>query len=450
MRHYLREIKATLALALPMCLGFVGTMLLFFIDGVMIGRLGVAPLAGYTYGSQIVSILLVGGFGLCAAQHILGAAAFQRRDGAACSAILLAGVLVSLAYALACALFFQLCPGVLQLFGQQPEVVAEATGYTRWIAWSMVPTLLYQCLKNFAESQGRSWVPLTIFGPALPLNALLNWLLIHGHGGLPAMGTAGAGLATLLTRSLMLCVLSVRILYFGGFLRGPWRWPGSVPMSGIRHYLRIGLPTGMQALQEHLMFVVVTIWMGWFGAAALAAHQIALRMGSFAFMPALALGFAVSIRISQAAAAGDRAAVRRIGGSALLFSALLMLGACLFFILTRHQLGWLFFATVDADTRAVVELAASLILIMAYFQFFDALQFIANGALRGLADVRAPTIISLVLFWGLAMPLAYGLAFHTDWGPRGLWLGLFAGLFLNAIVLTTRFLRAVRGPGDGG
>lgn len=445
LRIYLKEIQKTLGLALPMILGFIGAMLMFLIDGLMLGHLGVDPLAAYTFGSQIVSIFMVWGFGVCTAQHILGASAFQQKDWNTCGAILKVGILTSVCFSIPCALILQYSKPWITLMGQEPQVVSLSHSYITYTGWSILPTLLYQNFKNFSETQEHPWVTLFYYIPGLIANVFLNWIFIYGNWGAPAMDVTGAGLATLLARIFMLVLFGIYVLRNPNLQLGSsfWKLHIAPPLKTIKHYLSIGIPMGIQTLMEHAMFVIITIFMGWFGAEALSAFNISLRIGSFAFMIPLGLSFAISVRISKAHSDNNHEAVRRISYSALGFIIFLMLCTGTFIVTTRHSIGWSFFDEVNPRTTEAVILAAEFLLITAFYQTFDGIQFTVNGALRGLSDVVWPTAIQLIIYWTIAIPASYMLAFHTSLGSTGLIYGFLIGFSLCSIILIQRLIRRI-------
>jgi len=441
-----QEVRRTLKLALPMILGFIGSMALLLIDGIMLGQLGVEPLAAYTLGSQIVSIFLVWGYGISAAQHILGAAAFARGKAEETGGVLQAGFFVLGVYSVFWGLSFQLFWPLweqffIRGFRQDAALVALGQGYMIFATWAILPMLWFANAKAFLEAQERPWIPLLVFIPGLPLNVLLNWLLIYGHWGFPELGVSGAGLATLLAKVVMLAALLTFVARAPRILRPRRVLLQLAGWARIRRFGGIGFATGTQSLLEHFMFVVMTLFMGQFGAAALAAHNITFRLGSFAFMIPLGVSFAVSIRVSQAYSRGDYAAIRRITSTAMQFTAILMLAAGGILVLLREPLAWMFYGERTEETIASVALAKNFILIMGAYLTFDGIQFVANGGLRGLSDVKVPTLLTLFCYWVVAVPTAWGLAFFTPLQGNGLWMGLLVGLMLSTLVLTTRLKR---------
>ena len=203
--------------------------------------------------------------------------------------------------------------------------------------------------------------------------------------------------------------------------------------------LRLGVPAAGMLLFEGGAFVATALMMGWLGTLPLAAHQIAIGCASLAFMFPLGLSLAVSLRISRAQGEGRGDALRPIGFGALLTGLVIMVGFALAFALAGRGITAAFTPAAD-----VASLAAQLLVVAAFFQLFDGGQVISAGALRGLHDVRVPTVITFIAYWVISLPLGYGLAFHTPLGAVGLWTGLAAGLGCAALLLGWRFHRLTR------
>jgi MATE family multidrug resistance protein len=215
--------------------------------------------------------------------------------------------------------------------------------------------------------------------------------------------------------------------------------PGVLERARFGTLLRMGVPAAVSLLFESGAFAAAMLMMGWLGATALAAHQIALSCASFTFMFPLGLSMATGIRISKALGEGRRDALRAIGFGSLGLTVVLMLTFATIFALGGSLLARGF--TPDPD---VIALAAQLLAVAAVFQLFDGGQVVSAGMLRGLTDVKVPTVITFIAYWVLSLPLAYGLAFHTSLGPVGVWTGLAAGLSCAAVLLARRFHRLTR------
>ncbi len=440
MNPYLTEIRKTFALAIPMVMGQLGQMGLHLIDAAMVGQVGVVSLAAIAFGGNIVGIFLIIGYGLASAVSVLVAQAYGGKQYERSGEVLKHGIVITFLYALAVAALMHWNIGFLHYFGQPEDVVETSKLYVIFLVWSLIPTLVYQCLRTYSEALNRPWMPFVILAGGFFLNIFLNWILIFGKLGMPAYGAAGAGLATLLARGFMMFAMAAVVL-------GSSRYDIGRSLFDFFHcsrklfsqLLAIGVPTGFQLLFEAGSFTVAAILMGWIGTNSLAAHQIAINIAAMTFMIPLGVSFAVAIRVGQAAGREDRPAIRRIGFSSFLFVIGFMSCTATIIFLTRHQLPWFFLDNNAPEAPEVVFLTAQFLIVASLFQVFDGLQVVSMGALRGIADVKVPTVLVFFGYWVLALPLAYFLAFNVDLQGLGVWLGLMFGLAIASIVLSTRF-----------
>ena len=440
MSVFLHQARLTLRLALPIVVGQVSQMLMGVIDSVMIGKLGAVPLAASAFAGGVFMLFFMVGIGLLLPVAVLVArdhGAGQDRDA---GQWLQHGVALALvAGGVELALMLGLW-GVYPYLGQPPEVLAEAGPFYALMAISLLPALGFQVFRQFAEALGRPWMPMALMLGGVGLNVALNWILIYGHLGAPALGLAGAGWATLLAR---LAVVGAIILWLrrSSELRAAWPtvWLSGLRIERFRAMLRLGGPAALMFFMEVGAFMAAALLMGRLGAEALAAHQIALSCAGFMFMFPLGLSMAVGMRLAQAVGEGRRELLRPIAGGALGMAWAIMSVSAVGFAVFGPELARGFVA----DT-AVVALAARLLVVAAIFQLFDGAQVVGAGALRGLADVRVPTAITFVAYWLLAIPCAYGLGLHTSLGAVGVWTGLATGLGVAAVLLAFRYHRLTR------
>ncbi|HKB56407.1 MAG TPA: MATE family efflux transporter [Lacunisphaera sp.] len=437
----LRELRPTLALAFPIVVGQVSQMLIGLTDSAFIGRVGTVPLAAAAFTNGVFGIFYVVGIGL-----LLGAGVFAARDHGAgdeagCAAWLRHGRALALVVGLGALALMALLSTQLHRFGQPAEVVAIVRPFFLLIATSFVPALVFQVQRQFAESLGRPWVPMGIILADVVLNIFLNWVLVFGHLGFPALGLVGAGWATLLARLAAVAAIAWLLRsspHFAAVRAAPWAGWERTRFVAL---LRLGGPAGGMLLFEAGAFAASALMMGWLGTLPLAAHQIAIGCASLTFMVPLGLSLAVSLRISKALGAGRREALRAIGFGALATGLAFMVGCALVFALAGRGITAGFTPAAD-----VAALAAQLLIVAAVFQLFDGGQVISAGALRGLGDVKVPTVITFIAYWVIALPLGYWLAFHTPLGPVGVWTGLASGLAFAAVFLGWRFHHKTR-PG---
>lgn len=438
----LRELRATLALAAPIVVGQVGQTLMGLTDSLMVGRLGKVPLAAAAFANGVCNFLFIAGLGLLLPVAVLTARAHGAREPRQCADYLRHGLALAGAIGLLVVLLLVGAHTQLHRFGQPPEVTAVVGPFFTLLTLSLVPAFFFQVLKQYAEALGRPWMPMAILLGSVVLNAVGNWVFIYGHLGLPALGLAGSGLATLGARLVSCVALWVWLARrqemhaeFPGAASNP-RLFSPLESGRLREMLRIGVPAAGQWMFEVGAFTAAALMMGWLGTVPLAAHQIALSCASFAFMFPLGLSSATSVRVSKALGAGRRDTLRAIGFGA--FAAGFAIMAC-FGVL--FGFGGTLIARAFTSEPEVVALAAHLLIVAGLFQLFDGAQVVGAGALRGLSDVKIPTLITFLAYWVLALPGGYALAHFAGLGGVGVWAGLALGLAFAALLLGWRFHR---------
>ena len=428
----LKELRLTLELALPMIVAQVSQMLIGITDAAFIGRVGTVELAAAAFTHGIFGLLYIVGIGLLIPVGVYTARDHGAGDAVGCAAWLRHGKVLALlagggAFVLLAAVSTQ-----LHHFGQPLEVVAVMRPFFLLNSLSLVPVFYYQVQRQYLDALGRPWVGTSIMLADVALNAFLNWIFIWGHLGAPALGLTGSGVATLVARTLAVSFISL-------WLRRDSHVPVRLVRDHFRELLRMGVPAAVSLLFESGAFAAAMLMMGWLGATALAAHQIALSCAAFTFMVPLGLSMATGIRISKALGEGRREALRPIGFGSLGLSCGLMLTFATVFALAGRYL-----AAGFTPDPAVIALATRLLVVAALFQLFDGGQVVSAGMLRGLTDVKVPTVITFIAYWIISLPIGYGLAFHTSLGPIGVWLGLASGLSIAAVLLARRFHRLTR------
>lgn len=436
MLKWLLEMRRTVALGFPIMAGMVGHMLMGLADTVMVGHVGVSALAAAALVNTVAHVPVVFAFGLIAAVQILTSQAFGARQPHEAGEALRHGLLIATASGVVTAIGLALAGPHLIHLGQPPDVVAACQNYLQYIGWSIIPALGSHAMKQFAESLNNPWPPMIIIYASVVLNIFLNWVFIYGHLGAPAMGLDGAGLATLLSRIAMAVVMCLYVLQSQRTRSWlPPVWFRGWSLARLREQWTLGFPVGLQTLMEVGAFSVGALMMGWIGAEAMAAHQIAINCASTTFMFALGVGMGVSIRVGHAWGAGLPSRITRIAfGGVLLGAGAMSLFALAFVFGGRSIAGWF---VLDAN---VIQLTASLLLVAGFFQIVDGTQVVMVSALRGMSDVRLPVIVIAVSYWAVALPAAYAFAFHLEYGATGIWIGLALGLLTAAIGLTARFV----------
>ncbi len=433
----LRELRPTLTLAAPIIVGQVSQMLMGVTDSAMIGHAGTVPLAASAFGGNVFAVFYVLGIGLMLPVSILVARARGAGSLVEAGEYLRHGIVLALIFGVLETLVMAGLSTQLARFGQPVEVMGIVTPFFLLCAASITPVLIYLVLRQFAEAMGHPWAPMFIMLGGVGLNAALNWVFIYGNLGVPALGLTGAGISTLISRALGALVI-LAWLRRDRAMRAAWpvRWLGGYSGARFREMLRLGLPAAGMLFFESSAFAFSSIMIGWLGSVPLAAHQIAISCASLAFMFPLGLAMAAGMRVSHAVGARERGRLRPIGFGAMAFGVVIMaVFAIAFGVGGRRIAGW--FVT----DGAVIVLAAQLLAVAALFQLVDGVQVIGAALLRGIMDVKVPALITLVAYWGVALPLGYALGIRGPWGAVGVWAGIASGLGLAAVFLTVRFAR---------
>ncbi len=435
--NFARETRLTTVLALPLIAGQINHMLIGIADTVMIGRLGVVPLAASTFANTILHLPYVLGLGMATAVSVRVSQARGANEPASARAALRHGFLLTLAVGALSIIAARLLEPLFPLFRQKPEVIAAAGGYFHLVAISLMPEMAALAIKNHSDAMNRPWPAFWIMTGFVLLNIALNWVFIFGNLGAPAMGLEGAGLATLLARIAMLAgllVLCIKLPAFEGWV--PRKWLRKPDWAAMRRLIEIGWPTSVQLVAEVSAFVMATFIIGSLGAPALASHQIAISCAATIFMVPLGLSMALTVRIGEAWGAGEFTRLRPIviSGWAMAL-AFTLLSALTFVCFNRAIAGWFI------DEPETLAVASALLLIAAAFQLSDALQVVSAGSLRGLNDVRVPAWIAFLAYWVVALPIGWILAFRLKMGVAGMWWGITIGLTATALALGWRLWR---------
>ncbi|RYU77168.1 MATE family efflux transporter [Hymenobacter persicinus] len=430
------HIKPTLLLAYPVVLSQLGHVLVNVCDSVMVGQTGKIPLAAVSLGVSVNTVVMVLGLGLSMGITPLVAAANGQRDVAALGSLLKNGVWLSALAGLVLAAVGLLIAPLLGYLNQPAEVVRLAAPWVRVLFLSLLPLLVFQGFKQFAEGLGLTRQAMFLSIMANVVNALLCYTLIFGHFGAPAMGMMGSAWATLISRILMAVFMATYVLRAQRLqayreAAGSWLQPAR---ATLRRIFGLGAPIGVQMMFEMGAFSFSAIMIGWLGATSLAAHQIAINVASVTYMAASGIAAAATIRVGYFRGTGDMPGARQAGFTAYGLTFVFMGTMALLLILGRHFVPHFY----NHDPEVVAQ-AATLLLIAALFQVSDGLQVVGLGALRGLEDVKVPSVVALLAYWAFALPIGYWLGFGLGLGAIGVWVGLLTGLTLVAGVLLWRF-----------
>jgi MATE family multidrug resistance protein len=434
------ELRAILRVAGPLIAAQLAGVLMIFTDTVMMGLLGPETLAAGSLGAStyhFVSIICVG---MLAAVGNLIAIRHGAGDAQGVARLAQNGLWLAWALALVAGVLLWNLGPLLGYFGQQEQNVQGANDFLRTVIFALPGYLSFMALRGFTSAIGRPGPVMAIsIGGAL-LNLLGNFALIKGWFGLPHLGLAGIGLVTAVVMSGMGLVLGAYVLRHPAYQHYQLSVGLLRPLAAELHELwRLGLPIAGTYAVEAALFSFAALSMGAIGSAELAAHQVAVMGVYVAFMVPVGISYAVTFRIGQHFGAGQIALARRAGRLGIGLGALCMLGFAALFWLAPHWVVGLFLNRTDGNYQQVVELAVALLAIAAWFEFFDGIQSIAMGAVRGLKDAKTTFWIGVVCYWLIGAPLAWLLAFPLGWGAHGVWWGLACGLACAAIGLTLAF-----------
>ena len=442
--QYTSEFKYNWQLAAPVMLGMLGHTFVSFIDNIMVGQLGTAELAAVSLGNSFMFIAMSIGIGFSTAITPLIAEAdssdnLQQARSAYKHGLFLCNTLGILLF-----LMVYFSKPLMYLMNQPEEVVALAIPYLDLVAFSLIPLVIFQAIKQFSDGMSMTKYPMYATILANIVNVALNYVLIFGKFGFPELGIVGAAYGTLASRIIM-------VLYLGILLRYKKRSARIVKnikifvLEGlmIKRIINLGSLSAMQMFFEVAIFTSA-IWLsGLLGKNPQAANQIALNLSSMTFMVAMGLSVASMIRVGNQKGLQNFKELRRIAFSIFLLGFLFAVFFAGIFFIFHKSLPNIYVDLNDAanyaDNMEVLSIAAKLLLAAAFFQITDSLQVIVLGALRGLQDVKIPTVLTFISYWVVGFPVSYFLGKEDMYGSFGIWLGLLAGLSTAAILLFIRF-----------
>jgi multidrug resistance protein, MATE family len=429
------EVFKTFSLAYPVIIGQLGIIMMGVVDSLMVGKLGPVPLAAASLGNSLIFIILIIGIGSSIVVSPLVAILVGGKRYSECGTYFRQSLLVNVVLSLVMIGIILLGVNFIYLLNQPPEIIELTIVYMTIVGLSAFPLMIYQTYKQFIEGLSVMKPAMVIALSANIINAFVNWILIFGKLGFPELGIAGAAWATFASRAFMAVVLMIYVMNNKKFKQFDvtFHFRG-INFPIIKKILRLGLPSGFQYFFEVGAFSFAVIMIGWIGANELAAHQIAINLASISFMAVLGISQAASIRVGNAMGEQSVAKIRKAGFTGIFLGASIMSLAGLTFILLNN-----FLPTLYIDDEAVISIASRLIIIAALFQLSDGTQAVGIGVLRGLTDIKGPTIITFVAYWIISLPIAYLLAFNFNLGVDGVWIGLLIGLTASALMLTFRF-----------
>ena len=435
LRQYTREFKTNLSLATPVIMGSLGHILVGLADDMMVGVLGPVQLAATSLGNSLVFIAISIGIGFSLALTPLISEADGENDIQKGRRIFQHGMLMNTSLGIVMFIALLFAKPILYHLKQPPEVVELAIPYFKIVALSMIPMMIFQGLKQFADGMSQTKYAMRATIIANVINVFINFLLIYGIWIFPRLELVGAATGTIISRIAMVIMLfymlrkkEIFIPFFKRLKLSEIKW------EYFYKIINLGFPTALQILFEVAAFVGAVLLAGVLGTYPQAANQIAMKLASTTFMIAIGVGVATTVRIGNQKGKGDYIGLRRIAFSNQLLIAFVMIGFSLLFFIFHNYLPYAF-----TQNKEVVNIAAKLLLIAAVFQLSDGLQAVILASLRGIQDVWMPSLLTFIAYWIIGFPISYYLGLHTEYKTIGIWIGLSIGLTTSAILLFLRF-----------
>lgn len=444
LQQYTKEFSYNLKLAYPIILGMVGHTLVGIVDNIMVGKLGPTELAAVSLGNSFVFIAMSLGIGFSTAITPLIAEADGAKDIKEGRRVFQHGLLLCtiLGISLFTIIFFS--KPLIEYMNQPQDVVEMAKPYLDIVAFSLIPLIMFQAYKQFADGLSETKYSMWATIISNTVNVVLNFLLIYGVWIFPKLGIVGAAIGTIASRIVMLIYMHVALSsrakfqpYFENFNFS------EIKKSAIKKITSLGMPSAMQMFFEVALFTGA-IWLsGALGTTSQAANQIALSLASLTFMFAMGLSVAAMIRVGNQKGLRDYPRLQLVARSIFLLAIVLEIIFALVFVVFHQYLPELFVSTKlglnFTENQEVIQIASQLLLVAAVFQISDGIQVVVLGALRGLQDVKIPMYMTFIAYWIIGFPISIYLGLYTDLGAVGIWIGLLAGLTAAALFLYLRF-----------
>jgi MATE family multidrug resistance protein len=425
-------------------LGMLGHTFVSFVDNIMVGQLGTAELAAVSLGNSFMFIAMSIGIGFSTAITPLIAEADASNNFKQAKSTYKHGLFLCTTLGILLFLLVFFSKPLMYLMQQPEEVVVLAIPYLNLVAFSLIPLVIFEAIKQFTDGMSMTKYPMYATLIANIINVVLNYLLIFGKFGFPEMGMVGAAYGTLASRIIMVIYLWTLLRYKERSLKIVRNIKlFALDFSMIKKIVNIGSLSAMQMFFEVAIFTSA-IWLsGLLGKNSQAANQIALNLSSMTFMVAMGLSVASMIRVGNQKGLKNYKELRRIAFSIFLLGILLAVFFALLFFIFHKSLPNIYVDLNDTanykDNMEVLSIASNLLLAAAFFQISDSIQVVVLGALRGLQDVKIPTILTFISYWVVGFPISYFLGKEEMYGSFGIWLGLLAGLTTASVLLFIRF-----------
>ena len=422
----------------------LGHTLISIVDNIMVGNLGSTELAAVSLGGSFVFIGMSLGIGFSTAITPLVSMADAEKDDNKIRSVFHHGLLSCVILGFFIFTFIVLAKPIMYLMHQPKEVIDLASPYIDWVAFSLIPVIIFQGYKQFADGLSRTKYSMYAIFMANIVHIIINYMLIYGVWIFPKLGIIGAALGTVISRILM--VVFMHFIMKNNAQLNPYFKNFSfreIKKSMLKKIASLGIPSAMQMLFEVALFTAA-IWLcGSIGKTSQAANQIALTLATTTFMFAMGLSVAATIRVGNNKGLMDYKNLIIVARSVFIFTFIMETFFGILFVILHNFLPHLFLNMENVDqvieNKEVIIIASKLLFVAAVFQISDGIQVVVLGALRGLQDVKVPMYITFVAYWVVGFPTSFFLGKYTELKAVGVWIGLLAGLSTAALFLYLRF-----------
>lgn len=425
-------------LAGPIITGQLTQMIISVTDAIMVGQLGHIELASSSLMISIISIPSFTLVGICFLISSLTATRRGENRPHECSDVLYNGGLSVVVLSILISILLTVLFPMVYYFGQEDEVIAKGENFFLWLVWSNIPMIIFLCIKNFYDGLELTRVPMILSTFAVILNIFLNLVFIYGYFGLPAYGLEGSGIASFLTR-IIICILLIAHLLQNKTLLSYGMNHILIKRTEIKSFLNLALPSSWQYTSEVAAFAVLAIISGWYGSEQQASHQIAITVAAFTYVIFVGFSTAASIKIGEAFGRKNMNDILQIGKDAVKISLMIASITLCFLFFGRNLIASVFNANPE-----VLRITSILLIFAAIFQYSDSLQALGVGMLRGIQDIRIPTLYTTIAYWVFGLPVGYFLAEYFQWKVFGIWTGFILCLTVSAGLLHYRFFKLAR------
>lgn len=438
---YLKEFSYNLKLSYPVMVGLIGHSLVQFVDNAMVGRLGTAELAAISLGNSFIFLAMSFGIGFSTAITPLISESDAKKDYQKTKDILLNGILICTILGIILSLVVLIFKPIIFQIGQPENVVNLAFPYITWVAISLVPLVIFQSFKQFSDGLSLTKISMISTIIANIINVIINYILIYGKLGFPKLELVGAGVGTLISRISMVIIIIIIIKNNNktkNLISSIFSLNFSKSIS--KNILNLGYPSALQMMFE-VGFFISGVWVcGLIGTNYQAANQIALNLSTMTFMVALGLSVAATIRVGNQKGHEDYLNLKRIAISFFILVVIIEIGFAIIFILGSEFFPWLYLSNDYSEgVIETVKIASKLLIIVAVFQVFDGIQVVAQGCLRGIQDVKIPSLICFLSYIIFGLPVMVYLGLYTELKAIGVWIGFLFGLLASSFFLSFRF-----------